>query len=244
MLTGVKIDDIDTMDRWGLILLDDVKIDAPKQKTSKVDVPAADGSLDLSYALTDGEPVFEDREISFTLFTWGAELIGNPDGDGDAWSLDEVGRRGNPADDENYELISSSLFAFLHGRQHKLWLPDDDTHYYKGVFSAGQKAHKSGRIPVSGIVHPYKFKNEVTEASVTIGSSGTELIILYNEQKAVIPDITSSGAATLYWNASSATLTAGKNRISDLKLKAGETVIRIKAAEGTTVTFTYQEKRF
>lgn len=66
MIVGVRIGEIDTLSEWGLCLCSDLSIGAPELKSKWVDVPAADGALDFSQALTGG-PVYKNRKITFRL---------------------------------------------------------------------------------------------------------------------------------------------------------------------------------
>jgi len=71
MLYGVDIrgehEEVNTLSDYGLCILDDLTIGEAKLKENYVNIPGANGSLNLSYA-PQGYPVYEDREISFTLF--------------------------------------------------------------------------------------------------------------------------------------------------------------------------------
>lgn len=66
-MKGVKFGSYYSWDDWKLVLqAQDVSIPAPK--TNTIDIPGANGSLDLTEALT-GSVVYEDRELSFSFQT-------------------------------------------------------------------------------------------------------------------------------------------------------------------------------
>ena len=55
--------DYDTWVDWGLTLTG-WQLSAPEYKSNFVSVPGRDGDLDLSTALTDGEPRYNNRELT------------------------------------------------------------------------------------------------------------------------------------------------------------------------------------
>ena len=57
---SVNFGDKNTWDDWKLVPSNRPVIDPPTQKTNYIDIPGADGSLDISTALT-GYPVYNDR---------------------------------------------------------------------------------------------------------------------------------------------------------------------------------------
>lgn len=68
-LYGAVIDDVDTYEKWGLILLADLKIGAPSFEGKFIKIPGRNGMINASYGVSDGEPVYGNRNITFTLFT-------------------------------------------------------------------------------------------------------------------------------------------------------------------------------
>lgn len=134
MLYGVSIrgedDIVDTLPNYGLCLLDDLVIGEAKLKENFVDIPGGNGSLNLSYA-PQGYPVYEDREISFTLF--------------------------KGVDDVALEVIRAELANLFHGREVDLMLPNDTVSYWTGVIQFGAiTGYNSGKIPVRMRANPFK----------------------------------------------------------------------------------------
>ena len=68
MLHGVKINGVDTMEQYGLVLAADMQVEAPTLRENRYSIPGMDGSLNASYALTGG-PVFNDIGITFMLIS-------------------------------------------------------------------------------------------------------------------------------------------------------------------------------
>ena len=137
MLYGVLIsgvdEEINTLSYYGLCILDDLTIGEAKLKENYVNIPGANGSLNLSYA-PQGYATYEDREISFTLF--------------------------KGVNDANLEIIRSDLANKFHGQEVELTLPNDNEHFWKGVIQfGGISGYNSGKIPVTFRAQPYKTNN-------------------------------------------------------------------------------------
>ena len=175
--TGVTINGTDTLEEWGLILEGDLTIGEAKLKETWVDVPGANGALNLSYVTTDGEPVYEMREISFTLFASGLGRSGG--------SL----THGTPPDEAAVNLIRTQLQGLYHGREVELILPDDPTHFFKGVLSVGAKSKfNSGRIPITVKAYPYRLKNTLTQVEMISGYNPDQDLV-NNGLIRVVPEV-------------------------------------------------------
>lgn len=137
MLHGISIDyfeeqiQYDSLTDDGLCLLDDLTIGEAKLKENYVDIPGGNGSLNLSYA-PQGYPVYEDREISFTLF--------------------------KGVDDVALEATRAKLANMFHGQEVDLYLPNDPKSCWTGVIQFGAiSGYNSGKIPVKFRAQPYKI---------------------------------------------------------------------------------------
>ena len=69
--TGIKIDDKHTERDWGLRMISMV-IPMPEPKTNYIDIPGADGSLDLTQSLTGNVPYNMREGVQFTFDASGA----------------------------------------------------------------------------------------------------------------------------------------------------------------------------
>lgn len=212
MLHGVIINGTNTLSAHGLILLDDLRIEEPTKKENRINIPGADGELDLSNA-PQGRPVYNNRQISFTLF----KAVGEMD----------------------LETLRTSLRNAYHGQTAALILPNDPTHYYRGVMSIGAASgYNTGRIPVSMSAYPYKLKLADTVVAVTV--SGTATAVLQNERRPVAPKISTTAEITVSWGSSSVSLSAGEDwTVPGLILGPGDTEITI--AGNADVSIRYQE---
>lgn len=211
MITGVRIGDKDTLSEWGLILCSDLSIGSPQVKTKWVDIPAMDGALNMSYALTGGEPVYKTREITFNLF----------------------GRTRKFSD------VISDLMAYCHGRIHKLWLPTDSSHYYSGLFEVDKISnYNKNMVKIKVTADPYRYKNEPTIREVVIGEDGNETVIFSNEMRKTAPLFTLiSGNMTVEGHA----LQDKTLSFDDIVLHQGNNELHFAGTQGSKARVTYQE---
>lgn len=133
MYHSITFGDKNTWDDWFLIPTSRPVFNPPKPKTAYIDIPGADGHLDVSESLT-GAVVYDPRQgsIEFVVDNWHRE-----------W----------------HELYSDILH-YLHGKTMRAVLEDDPQYYYEGRFTVNQwksDPHNS-KITIDYIVHPYKFE--------------------------------------------------------------------------------------
>lgn len=217
-LYGAVIDDVDTYEKWGLILLADLKIGAPSFEGKFIKIPGRNGMINASYGVSDGEPVYGNRDITFTLFT--------------------------NKDETSFNEIVSELMNYCHGREKKLFLPNDIGHYYKGVFVVGDtEGYQEGTIPVSVNAEPYAYRKEITTVTGVISESGIKEVILSSEKITAIPTVTANNIITISLRGKSITLPAGVHTVSEFKLKAGDNILTVSGTPKTEYTISYQEAR-
>lgn len=196
------------------LILSAVNIPPAKPKTTYIDIPGADGSLDLS--AVHGEIRYNDRECSF-IFTM------------------------LPTDFATWEEKQTEVSNLLNGKEFKIVLDKDDGYFYKGRCTVDDYAEdkKIRQITVKAKVHPYKYRMYETSVSHAL-STTAKTIVLTNGRKTVSPTITctadntsvSIGGATYKIN-------AGTHKILDIQLKQGTNQLSISGSG--TITFTYQE---
>jgi hypothetical protein len=123
-----------TYDDWKLVPCERPVFAAPTQKTTFLDIPGADGSLDVSESLT-GYPVYNDREGTFDFYVLNEYT-------GYYW-MD----------------IYSDIMECIHGKRLHAILEDDPKYYYDGRFWIDKwnpDAHHS-TITIKYRVNPYKW---------------------------------------------------------------------------------------
>lgn len=104
--SGVSFDSVHSYKNWGLILAKQ-EIGLPSVKTAIVEIPCADGVLDLTESLTGGV-CYGNRELKLTFVTTD-KLSGS-----------------------NWASLLSKIAAALHGQQKTIVFDDDSTWAYTG----------------------------------------------------------------------------------------------------------------
>ena len=118
---------------WHLIPSSRPSIEHPNVVTKFIEIPGADGMLDLTTFLS-GKANYGQRNGSLSFY------VDN--------------------DHENWETIRRNIVTTLHGKRMKMRLMDDPDYYYDGRFSVGaweSGADHSG-ISISYQLEPYKLR--------------------------------------------------------------------------------------
>ena len=179
-------------------------LDAPEQITDLVDVPGRrKGPLDLSTALTDGDPVYGIRLLEAVFECSEGTRMAR-----EAW-IDEM--------------INS-----LDGYIHHIVLPDDPLHYLVGRVTVKKQyndlAHASVRVTAT--CEPWRYS--VAETMITLIAAEEEQVATLpnNGRMAVVPQLTVTGGDfRLVAGAYSWTLGKGTYMLPDLLLFRGGQVI-------------------
>lgn len=132
MYHSVTFGDKNTWDDWKLIATSRPVINPPKQKTKTVDIPGADGHIELSTSIS-GYPVFDNRTGSLTFYvdngymSWHARL--------------------------------TQISDYLHGRTMRLVLEDEPDYFYEGRFEVDKWASNKdySQITINYDLKPYKW---------------------------------------------------------------------------------------
>lgn len=192
------------------------KLADPTQKTKYEDKPSGDGSWDLSTALTDGIPRYNDRELTVTL------------------ELSEGTRL------EREEIIRY-MVNLLDGLRWPIYLPDDDLHFITGRVHVAREyndpAHAA--VTVTAICEPWKYANAETVVTLTATSTARSTTLYNSGRRAVVPTLTVTGSVALGFGASTLSLSAGTYTWPDLLLTTGRHVLTYSGSG--TVVLTYRE---
>jgi hypothetical protein len=214
---GLTIEGKHTYDDWRLNWIEPYTLDPPPAKTKYIDIPAGDGSLDISEALSE-RPLYDDRTILF--------LFSTPD-----------------KDYYQYEAIKAELNALLHGQRREVRSDLIPGYYLTARLEVRfTKESKAGAtMELSGTASPYWRKvNLTTVASTALASPGRSLA-LPNEQMMVVPEITTANALTIKDGTRSIAVPAGTSRVPSFTLPdGGKTVSLIGSG---AVSFKYREGR-
>lgn len=211
--TGIYFDDIHSYYDLNLILSAS-EIPPATPKTSYIDVPGADGSLDLSE--THGEVKFSDRECKFTFTV-------------------------NPIDDLTWEERKTEVSNLLNGKRCKITLDKDEDFYYLGRCSVDEYASdkRINKIVIFAKVNPYKFKQNITVVKADL-STTPKTINIINSRKTVSPVITCTNNNTVViYEGATYNMNAGEHKFLNIQLKEGNNTLTVSG--GGSITFTYQE---
>ena len=218
MMGKVFFDGKDTYTEYGLLLASK-SISLPEARTNMIDVPGRDGLLDASEVLA-GEVTYKNRTIKL-------KLIGVDTVSGKTW----------PAP-------VSDFCNKVHGKRVKVTFPEDTTHYYSGRCSVGQVelVKMMQTIPVTVDCDPWKYKNTKTTVSRSDLGTAYKQLSLPNGSRPVIPTITVAQDTVLLWGDNTINASAGDHIFPDVRLSAGNNILKAKVASGTgNITVTYQE---
>lgn len=213
---GLKVGSYDTA--ANLWLLTGLILAEPETVTNYVNVPGRrKGPLDLSTALTDGDPVYSSRTLTATFES----------------------SEGNRTDRE--ERISCMVNQ-LHGQRLSITLPDDPQRFLVGRVQVervyNDPAHASVRLTAT--CEPWRYNNAETVA--TFQATETQQTgKLYNRGRlAMVPLLkVMGGGVQLVSGTSSWNLSAGSYSLPDLLLPPRG--LDIKYSGSGTLIFIYRE---
>lgn len=208
-MEGVQFGDFHSHADFGLIL-NSVSISPPEPKTHYADIAGADGSIDLTEALT-GDVRYKNRTLDFS-FTY----------EGDhSKQLSEYTKIGK----------------YIHGRNMRIIIDSDSNYYYQGRVRISKCEHQPGicTFDITCDVEPYKydfgddwlwdsfdfeegFINEL--GNLTVNAALDVLVI--GHRKRYVPWITCSEPMDVTYNGITYSLKAGKNKIFDIAISEGE----------------------
>lgn len=197
--------------------LTSIELTSPETKTNYVDIPGANGTLDLSCAVS-GEPVFNDRELTLTFET----------------------SEGTRAEREN---AINDLFNQLHGNRMHIILPDAADYYLDGRIGVSKDyndmAHAA--VTITAVCSPYRRK--VSETTITKSLTTTQIsFTLTNSRMPVVPTITVTAQSAVTFEDTVYTLNAGTHALPAIRLSKGANTMKAKAVSGTgSITITYRE---
>lgn len=202
----------------GLLTLTGWALSAPEYQSNMVEVPGRDGSLDLSTALTDGEPRYKSRTLTATFET-------------------SEGTR------EARKERLDTMVNWLDGWRMDIYLPDDTTHYITGrvhvAVEYNDLAH--GAATVTAVCDPWRYSETETVVTLTAGSEAQTASLVNSGRRSQAPTLTvdSDSQVTLVYGSYSWALGSGVYILPDLILRQGSNSLTY-SGEGT-VEIRYRE---
>lgn len=139
----------------------------PEPQVNLVEIPGRDGPLDLSTALTDGEPVYSgSRELTATLEC----------------------SEGTYAD--RVKLISE-MVNMLNGRRLQIILPDDPMHYAEGRVTVKKEYNDMAHcaVTVTAICDPWRYKKTETVLTLTPESKPKTAVLPNAGRRVIVPTV-------------------------------------------------------
>lgn len=216
MYHSITIGDKNTWDDWHLISTSRPLVNPPSVKTSYVDLPGGDGTLDLTEVLA-GRPTYNNRTGSWTFYVMNGYQ-------------------------EWYELYSD-IMEYLQGREMDAILEDDPAYCYHGRFQvdAWRSDPTWSKIVISYNVGPYKkdvagygdnwlwdpfnFERDIIRSYKNLIVDGSLTVTYVNDVLETIPTFIVTNAMTVEYKGTTYTLAAGSNTIKAIKFTAGENIL-------------------
>lgn len=218
MMRGVMFDNKHSFHNWRLMMRSRPIISPPTPKTMYVDVPGANGSLDLTDTLT-GYTQYKNRKISFEFVVM-------------------AGRAEWPA-------IYSEIMDALHGKVVEIVFDDDPHYFYKGRVTVGSWEAENvmtAILTMTAEVEPFKtarfcdhsYRNLKVDGSLTVNVHGT--------CKPSVPSLTVSDDMHVSFMGNTYTLTAGENTLPEIVIRQGKNLLEFTG--NGTVSIIYRGGRF
>ena len=201
----------------GLWTLTGWKFSDPVHEQNFIKIPGSSITLDLSTALTDGEPTYGARTLTATF----ESSEGN--------RLERKAR-------------IDAMVNQLDGRRIDITLPDDPDRYITGRISVrvgyNDLAHAS--VSIEATCDPWRYND--TETIVIITATATERTetLSNNGRKSVVPALeVTTGSVTLTFGEKTWTLPEGTYILPDIYLTPGDHEVTYSGSG--TATLTYRE---
>ena len=209
---GVTFEGIHSYRDWKLITKARPIISPALPKTKYIDIPEADGVLDLTESLT-GNISYKTRTVTLEFTVIEAR--------------------------KNWFTIYSKIQNFLQGKRIKIVLDEDPAYYYEGRFQVNDwlSDKKTSTIVITGEVDPYKmeitssvedwlwdtfnFENGVIREYKDIVVDQYLSLDVIGSRKRTVPVITISDAMSMSFEGVSYFLNAGTHRLTSIVLKEG-----------------------
>lgn len=175
-----------------------------------VEVPGRNGALDLSTALTDGEPRYNSRTLEARLER------------SDGTRLER-------------EAAITTMINWLDGWKMDIFLPDDELHYITGRVHVEKEyndpAHAA--VIVTATVDPWRYNLNETAFHLTAAADEQTALLTNQGRRTVVPllEITGDSAQVLLTvGTASWSLSAGTYQLPDLVVRQGGVEIKYQGS--------------
>ncbi|WP_286154660.1 distal tail protein Dit [Thomasclavelia cocleata] len=208
MNRSVIIDNCNLRDSFDLTMTSK-SISSAEVKKETVDVPSANGVIDLSTALT-GDAVYKNRVIKITLIK----------------------------DDPEGKLLKfqSEFDSCFHGRMVELIFEEDPEYYWKGRVSIEHKIDRViDQITLTLDALPYKYKLKETVIQERISAS--KKISCVNTRKWVTPAFETDSSMNIKFENKSYSIDSGKFILAGLVFKQGINELEVTGNGDLKITY-------
>lgn len=225
-MEGVTFGEKHSYNDFGLILTD-TAISLPDPKLKMIELPGADGMIDLTEVLTD-EVKYNNRVISFSFTV-----------------VDDIA---------TWPALLSEIANYLHGRRMRIVRDVDENYYYEGRCAINEfKTDRSlAFLVIDCDVEPYKMTKDsvlnywlwdpfrftdgiVLTSTVTV--SGILEVTAPNLKKIVSPTFTCSVPMTVTFESETYQLPKGTSTIMEIRLKEGDNILTFKGNGTVSVDY-------
>jgi hypothetical protein len=192
----------------------------PEVQTNFVSVIGrAKGAIDLSTYLTEGDPRYNNRELTATF----------------------EGFEGTRLERED---VIDDMVNRLHGQRVKIIFPDDDSRYASGRIYVRKEYNKltHAAVTVTAECEPWRYNQAETQISATADEDVRTVVLFNGGRRILVPTVTISGYdAVVYLTCGDQTWTleTGTYRLPELKLRTGNTILTYYGSG--VINFTYRE---
>lgn len=245
---GVTFGDKHTYRDWGLLPTLRPEVSPPEPKITRVNIPGADGALDLTQALTD-DVKYKNRKIDFEFLVIGGR--------------------------ERWSMLYSDILDYLHGQIMQIVLDEDPEYYYNGrvEVDSWKSNQDTSRIAIVAEVEPYKLSRISTvdpwlwdtfnfETGIitnynampfdSVTTPGQRFYCIVTGRKWIVPEftVTSSGGADVTLSVStprgwkSVVCQSGvSTKDYNVVWPAGRWIVQINTQTSGTITINYRTGR-
>lgn len=227
-MNGVLFGNKHSYKDWGLLLTERPKVSPAEVKSSYVDIPGANGDLDLTEVMTK-DVKYKDREITCKFHVL--------------------------ADRSKWHEIYSTIQDYVHGQAMKIILDEDPCYYYTGRCAVDnwESSKVKSTIVIKAKVAPYKderfsslepwewdtfnFETGIIRDYKDIVVEGTHVLNIDGTRKQVVPTFTTEGEVSVEFNGKSYNLPIGTSRILNIVIVEGQNLLTFKGQGKVSVEY-------
>lgn len=212
-MKGVRFGTIHSFDEWGLVLTNK-EIGAAVPKTRQIEIEGGNGVIDLTDFF--GGVKYKNRLLSFSFI------------------------KPNVSSSESLALYSVVQKA-IHGKMMQVILDDDPGNYYYGRVSVNDWKSKKNHGEIVIEVDAEPFKTDNTSTIMIFDVKGSANIVIPNDKKPAIPNVTNAETFSITYNGYTATYPPNSTTIPELELQEGNNYMKVVGTG--TITFEFRKGR-